>query len=394
MSDETNREKEHTSEHKKKLLIATDNFLPRWDGIARFLDETIPYLKNHFEVTVIAPTFPKYKDFHEKYADIKIIRIESSNLKTFGDYIPAKWKYKLIQSHVKHTDIVWVQASGNIGAPAILAARKHHKPCVAFMHSIEWELVPKSMSKKNMLRLIANVATKIWNIFFYNKCSLIMVPSQEVGELISWQGIKTPKKLVPLGIKVNKFKPPENREEAKEKIGIDKNTIVIGYCGRIGREKNLETLYKAFTKVYRQHKNVKLLIVGEGIKDHKEIIIPEDKVMEVGAQNNVVPYLQAMDIYVLPSLTETTSLSTLEAMACGCAVVATKVGHVAEYIQNKVNGLFFPKRNDLVLSLKLKQLVENETMREVLAQNARRTIVEEFNWEKTPERILKIFKEF
>ena len=43
---------------KKKLLIATDNFLPRWDGIARFLVELIPALTHKFDVTIVAPRFP------------------------------------------------------------------------------------------------------------------------------------------------------------------------------------------------------------------------------------------------------------------------------------------------------------------------------------------------
>lgn len=387
-------EEEKQRAEKKKLLIATDNFLPRWDGTARFLDEVIPYLKNDFDITVIAPIFPGYEHYHEKYIDINVIRIESSNIKWFGEYTPAKWKYRVIKEQVKKADIVWVNASGTIGAPAILAARKHRKPCISYMHSIEWELVQKSMSKKNILKLTTNFMTKLWNRFFYNKCSLIIVPTQEVGEILSLKGIKTQKKQVPLGIKVDKFMPAESKERAKEAIGINPKDKVIGYCGRIGREKDLITLYKAFQRLYRVKKDVKLLIVGEGVTDHRDVSLPEDSVMEVGTKNNVIPYLQAMDVYVLPSLTETTSLSTMEAMACGCAVVTTSVGHVARYIQNKVNGVFFPKRNDLVLYLKLRWLVEKQTVRDVLGQNARRTIVEDYNWKQTPEKIIKILKRY
>ena len=43
----------------KKLLIATDNFLPRWDGIARFLNEIIPRLSEDFDITVVSPNFGK-----------------------------------------------------------------------------------------------------------------------------------------------------------------------------------------------------------------------------------------------------------------------------------------------------------------------------------------------
>jgi hypothetical protein len=71
MLDETqDRIVEPIHDSKKKLLIATDNFLPRWDGIARFLSEIIPRLAAHYEITVIAPDCGTYED-----PNIKLIKI-------------------------------------------------------------------------------------------------------------------------------------------------------------------------------------------------------------------------------------------------------------------------------------------------------------------------------
>ncbi|MCK5025745.1 MAG: glycosyltransferase family 4 protein, partial [Nanoarchaeota archaeon] len=103
----------------------------------------------------------------------------------------------------------------------------------------------------------------------------------------------------------------------------------------------------------------------------------------IESKDDVIPYLQAMDIYVLPSLTETTSLSTLEAMSCGCAVISTKVGLVKRYIKDKVNGSFFPKGNATALKIKLNWLIENPGIRAKLGRNARETVKAKFNWEKT-----------
>ena len=70
----------------KKLLIASDCFLPRWDGIARFLAEIIPKIKDEFEITVIAPEFPG------KRIAIKDVKIERIPVKKYsvGDFQPAK----------------------------------------------------------------------------------------------------------------------------------------------------------------------------------------------------------------------------------------------------------------------------------------------------------------
>ena len=64
---------EQSHKEKKRLLIATDNFLPRWDGISRFLSEIIPRLTEHYEITVVAPDFGTYED-----PNITIIKIPLS----------------------------------------------------------------------------------------------------------------------------------------------------------------------------------------------------------------------------------------------------------------------------------------------------------------------------
>src|SRR3989338_6191704 len=100
-----------------------------------------------------------------------------------------------------------------------------------------------------------------------------------------------------------------------------------------------------------------------------------------------------MDIYVLPSLTETTSLSTMEAMSCGIAVISTKVGYVQHYIEDRHNGLFFPVRNSYVLKLKIEQLLAEDDTRKRLGDNARKTIIKSFSWNKTVEDIDKVLNE-
>src|SRR3989338_9882834 len=67
-----------TNKIKKKLLIATDSFLPRWDGITRFLTEIIPRLKDNYEITVIAPEFP---------GEIYIAKIEVENRESYKFYM-------------------------------------------------------------------------------------------------------------------------------------------------------------------------------------------------------------------------------------------------------------------------------------------------------------------
>ncbi len=379
---------------KKRLLVATDNFLPRWDGISRFLSELLPELKEHFAIHIIAPKFPgqSQNDTTQNtiastlFAGMHIDTVRPSRLR-FGDYTPAIFAPKSIEQEVKQSDIVFIQAIGPIGSTALTMSKRHKKKAVAFIHSLEWELVMNSLSRRNVFRSLSYLLTKLFAIILYNRCDLLLVPTQEVEEIMTWQGITTPKRVIPLGVRTDEFRPADDKAQAKRNLGINPGDVVIGYCGRIGREKDLTTLYRAFRIVERGNHRAMLLVVGSGVEDHKSIELPPGRVLETGSQNNVVPYLQAMDIYVLPSLTETSSLSTMEAMSCGCAVLSTPVGYPARYIRDRYNGMFFPKRNHLVLSIRLRKLLNDRTLRERLGRNARETIVRDHNWLRTPAKI-------
>jgi len=373
----------------KKLLIATDSFLPRWDGIARFLNEILPKLSADYDITIIAPRFNGQL---AEFKNISIIRIPLSRIRV-GDYTPAKFCIIKVIKAVKQADIVWTQTIGPIGAPAILAARFFRKPLVAYIHSIEWELLSKSISRKNPFRNSINFLTKTIARYLYNKCSLLLVPSLEVAEILNWHNIRTKKKVVHLGTDTLKFKPAEDKKAAKEKIGVNPKNTVIGFSGRIGREKDLITLYRAFLRLRKSHKDIILLIIGKGIQELRLMLESKKDIIVVESADDIVPYLQAMDIYVMPSLTETSSLSTMEAMSCGIAVVSTPVGYIKHYIKDSYNGLFFSKQNPYELSKKLSFLLDNKKLRMKLGENARKTIIAFYNWDKTTNGIKNALEE-
>jgi len=370
---------------KKKLLITTDCFLPRWDGIARFLTEIIPRLTDHFAITVVAPDFVG-KAPH--FPDVEVIRVPLGKFQ-FGDYLAPKYRPGLIKKLVKQHDIVFNQTIGPIGFAGVRAASKLNKPLVTYIHSIEWELFSKSVKHcKGFVEWLVKVVTKR----LYNKCDLLLVPAAEVGRIMESVGIHTKKEVVHLGTDTKKFTPPEMKVKAKRDIGIDPKYTVIGFCGRISREKDLPTLHKAFKILGRKRTDMMLLIVGSGLQEEEQRLFRGRHVMLTGTTDNVVPYLQAMDIFVLPSHTETTSLATLEAMSCGLPVVVTKVGYLRKYIEDEKNGLFFETENPQDLAHKLSMLMERPMLMQQLGKTARETVIKKFNWNETAPLIAEALK--
>ena len=119
--------------------------------------------------------------------------------------------------------------------------------------------------------------------------------------------------------------------KSKEKINLNPNKTVIGYVGRISKEKNIKVLREAFKKLPGQG-HLHLLMVGDGPEDQTKEFKSMSNCTVTGFVNNVQNYLRAMDIFIMPSLTETTSLATLEAMSCGLPVIATQVGFIKNYL--------------------------------------------------------------
>ncbi|MCF7861520.1 glycosyltransferase family 4 protein [Candidatus Woesearchaeota archaeon] len=376
----------------KKILIASDAFLPRWDGIARYLDEVIKGLWKDYDITVIAPQFPNYKNYVDNETRFRIIRVPTFNF-TLGDYYPPKFAGKTVYKEVKRADMIWTHAVMPIGIAAIMSASILGRPCISTIHSIEWELARRALKEKGFITHMSVVISKLIGMFFYNRCDMLMVSSQNVADLLSWNRINSPKRIIKLATDTEKFRPALDKASAKINVGLKAKEFIIGYCGRLGREKDLGTLYRAFIRFTRKH-DAKLLVVGDGIELYKKMFSRNKNVIMAGAQDNVVPYLQAMDIYVLPSLTETTSLSTLEAMSTGIPVIATQVGSVKQYIRNSVNGMFFTRQDHFSLYKKICYLHENPKVRDMLGQNARETVKSHYSWNSTIKSIKKVLELF
>ncbi len=369
---------------KPRLVIATDNFLPRWDGIARFLAEIIPRLLEEYDVTVISP------DYGITPLDMRVRRVLiPTRSKQYGDYTPARWEPEPIRAAVAEADIVFCQTIGPVGWLAHRYARKLKKPLVAFIHNIEWELVPKAMDV-SFLKRLAYPLMKLVTRYLYNRCDLLIVPSENIAEMFSWQRIRTPKRVVHLGVDPKRFVRGD-KEAAKRQLKIPLAAVVVGFHSRLAHEKNLLTLSRAYLRLKAKEK--RLLLLGDGVPELKAKLKRVPGAIVPGAQEDVVLYLQAMDIYVMPSFTETTSLAVLEAMSCELPVISSPVGFIQQYIKHGENGFFFETKNAYELAGKLQQLAEDEPLRAKIGKAARKTILEQFNWDKAAEGIAAALRE-
>jgi glycosyltransferase involved in cell wall biosynthesis len=174
------------------------------------------------------------------------------------------------------------------------------------------------------------------------------------------------------------------------------DALVIGVVCVLRPEKGLSTLLEGFARVRQFRAGMKLAIVGSGPmleplqSEARALGIFEDCLF-VPATAQVTKWLRAIDIFVLPSLSEAFSNSLMEAMACGCCAVATNVGGNPELIRNGETGLSFEPGNAEELSLALRTLIENEALRQRLAEAGAEFISQRFSTRAGAERMGEIY---
>jgi glycosyltransferase involved in cell wall biosynthesis len=145
---------------------------------------------------------------------------------------------------------------------------------------------------------------------------------------------------------------PVSKELSKYPLN-DKYDNRIVFVGRLNKQKNIELLIKAFSKIVKKYDELILEIYGEGcLRESLQVMINEyglsDKAKLMGAYNDVIDRIYGARMFVLPSLYEGMPNALMEAMALGIPVVASNCpcGGVAELIDDGVNGFLFENGNE------------------------------------------------
>jgi len=371
-------------ENKLKLLLVADTYYPKVDGTMIFMEQFIERAEHKFDISLLVPNYQHRKDTKDK----TFLRVSSLfKLSGYNTILPTWRNLRKIKRTIKDHDLIFIQGPALLSCLAMYYSRKYNKKVVSYVHVISWELFAKFI-RKSFSGIVLKLLRKIF-IKLYNRCDLVIVPYHDLKEELIDNGVSTEITVARLGVDINRFVSPKDKALAKKSLGINPQKKVIGYVGRVSREKNIHTLVEAFRKLPNKE-NLFLLIVGGGNKERINEIKELQNCKVTGFVHNVEDYLQAMDIFVMPSLTETTSLATLEAMSSSLPVVATKVGFIKNYLVKDHNGVFFARENPSMLSLKLEKLLEDSELRAKLGNNARKTVAYSLSWERSINKIVRV----
>ena len=202
------------------------------------------------------------------------------------------------------------------------------------------------------------------------------------------------------GINVERFRPIAISESLQSKYGLKNEDFVIGYVGRMVKDKGIIELIEAFDTLSKKHNNVKLLLVGmleirDAIPQNIiDVIKNNPNIVHTGYVDNrsIEQYYSLMDVYVLPSYREGFPTSVLEASAMELPVITTRVTGCCDSIIDGVTGLFI-NNNSCELNNALEKLYNNPELCKQLGKNGRKMVLEKFDERVIWPNIEKLYKE-
>lgn len=219
--------------------------------------------------------------------------------------------------------------------------------------------------------------------------------SSEIGSELAEAGVPSQKLVhIPNGVNTDRFKPVAGEEKGilRKELGLPDGLLGI-YTGRLDEEKNVADLVSIWPAVRGKHPGASLVIVGSGSEAESIRRIAGEGIHFLGITADVAPFLQASDLFLLPSKREGLSNALLEALACGLPAVATDVGGNPELVHHGINGLLVKSGNKDDLAGAISSLFGDETRRKAMGIESRGFVLDNYRIEKTIERLIDLYNE-
>jgi len=265
-----------------------------------------------------------------------------------------------------------------------LATRLARCPCLIHMlQGLHYQ------GKRGLLGSILRSSTRI-------PCrlsSVTLAVSPSVCDEACRDGIADPARIRVLGhgsgngVDLERFSPQRRMSGAavRETYGIAPDAVVLGFVGRMTRDKGIEELAAAFRALSAEFPKAVLLLVGD--YEHRDR--PADSTVRflstclgmrhVGWQTDVVPFMAAMDVFVLPTYREGLGNVLLEAAAMEIPTVTTDATGARDSIVGGVTGLRVSVGNVLELREALASLIRDVALREAMGRAGRHWVSEHFD---------------
>jgi glycosyltransferase involved in cell wall biosynthesis len=259
-------------------------------------------------------------------------------------------------------DRVICSTEGPMGAAALFLKHAYSVPAFFYIHT-DWMVFAKKVLniEQHYLSRIRRVLRAYYNafdgVFVLNSDQRKWLSSKEMG-------LKKSKVHLTAHWTEDKFKP--SKPARKELFGLEPETPVLLFAGRVSKEKGTDELADIYSGIKTQIPEIKLVVAGTG-PDEKSLkkAIPNAVFLGWVDHNKLPQIYSSADLLILPSRFDTFSLVVLEALSCGLPVVAYKTKGPKDIIKHDQSGFLAVNKEDMInLSLSFFQDNEQEKFKE------------------------------
>jgi glycosyltransferase involved in cell wall biosynthesis len=267
--------------------------------------------------------------------------------------------------------------------------------CLRWLTGVPWIAFAHGYTSENRRMAFYNYLDQ----WLLKRADRVLVVSNATGAVLQKAGVPDDRiRVVRNAIDPSDYRLDVNAGEFRRSVSVADDELLVGVIGRLSPEKGHKVFIRAFRQLANQVPKVRAVIVGEGpeLETLKTAIREADLEKQIhlaGYIFDTSPIYAALDLVVIPSLSEGLPNVLLEAMLFGKAVVTTAVGGVPEVLQDNSCGVMVPPGNSAELAQAMIKLAGNPEYRKQLGQNGQRVIHEGFSPSSRARQIVALYQE-
>jgi glycosyltransferase involved in cell wall biosynthesis len=376
-----------------RIVFCSESYPPVISGVAVFVARSaVELIKRGHQVIVICPSTTGLSSVEEengltvhRLLSVPNIYRKKPRL-VFGQQLTIN---KILREF--KPDIVHIQDIGGCSSAGLRWARRHRVPVIGTRHfatSLFAAYVPlgKAIPKEALHSLIDAYSAE-----FFRRCTLITVPTETVRQELLQQKLKVPIEVVTNGVDIP--------EEFERQVDPDAIPIVLT-VSRIDEDKNIPLILRAAPLV-AAIRQVRFVIVGDGarlaqyreyIAEHKLKSIIEFTGSFPSGSRELLHWYETATLLAMPSLVETQSLVTLEAMARELPVVAVPVGALPELVHHNQTGYLLTKPTADEMAEMIIYALDHPKETAACGKRARAFVLEHHARDKATDRLIEVYQ--
>lgn len=356
-----------------KIALTTDSFVEGHGGVSTAVSTLAHNLRQRgHQVMVYTAADPSHKNI-----DLDVVGLRALHYERFpGGRIPMA-PISLVQELIDFKpDIIHNHSMSAMGIQSLSAARLLGLPILGTCHVFLAGFLQYAPLSLEGVPLTKEIAWRYTTIFF-NRFSQVTTPSKVMQSELVKHGLHVPVAAISNGVDTDLFCPPPQVQEAPQ------HPLTLLHTGRLGYEKRVDQVLRAFALLVADFPQAHLEIVGIGpdeemLKSLSSDLGIDDRVTFTGfvPHQDLPAICQKADLFITASTIETQGLVVLEAMSTGLPIVGVDALALPDLIHNEINGFLVPAEDELALSQASARLLSSPSLRQEMGTASRRLALE------------------